>query len=41
MSARIIAVYRVRSDAVSIEARARAIALEQSIEAPLEAVRDA
>ena len=41
MSARIIAVYRVKSDAASIEARARGIALEQSIEAPLEAVRDA
>src|SRR5271156_1669562 len=40
VSARIIAVYRVKSDAASIEARARGIALEQSIEAPLEAVRD-
>ncbi len=40
MSSRIIAVYRVGSDAASIESRARAIALEQSIEAPLEAVRD-
>lgn len=37
---RFVAVYRVRSDAASIEARARAIAIEQSIEAPLEAVRD-
>ncbi len=37
---RIVAVYRVRSDAASIEARARAIAIEQSIEAPIEAVRD-
>jgi ribulose-bisphosphate carboxylase large chain len=40
VSARIIAVYRVRSDAASIEVRARGIAIEQSIEAPLEAVRD-
>src|SRR5436305_6578648 len=37
---RFVAVYRVRSDAASIAARARAIAIEQSIEAPLEAVRD-
>jgi ribulose-bisphosphate carboxylase large chain len=35
-----LAVYRVRSDAGAIEARAQAIAIEQSIEAPLEAVRD-
>jgi ribulose-bisphosphate carboxylase large chain len=41
VSSRIIAVYRVRSDAASIEARARGVAIEQSIEAPLEAVRDA
>ena len=37
---RIIAVYRVTGEAASIEARAQAIALEQSIEAPLAAVRD-
>ena len=37
---RFVAVYRVRSDAASIADRARAIAIEQSIEAPLEAVRD-
>ena len=37
---RFVAVYRVVSDAQSIEARARGIAIEQSIEAPLEAVRD-
>ncbi len=37
---RIVATYRVRSDAQAVEMRARAIALEQSIEAPREAVRD-
>jgi ribulose-bisphosphate carboxylase large chain len=37
---RIVATYRVRSEAAAVEARAQAIALEQSIEAPLEAVRD-
>ena len=37
---RIVAVYHVRSDAAAIAARAQAIALEQSIEAPLAAVRD-
>jgi ribulose-bisphosphate carboxylase large chain len=35
-----VAVYRVKSDAASIEARAQGIAIEQSIEMPLEAVRD-
>ena len=35
---RIVAVYRVRSDAASIEARAQAIALEQSVELPREAI---
>ena len=35
---RIAAVYRVRSDAASIEARAEAIALEQSVELPREAI---
>lgn len=38
---RIDAVYRVRCAAADIEARAQAIALEQSIEAPLAAVGDA
>jgi ribulose-bisphosphate carboxylase large chain len=37
---RLTAIYRVRSDARSIEARARAIALEQSVELPLEVVAD-
>ena len=37
---RIIATYRVRSEPAAIAARAQSIALEQSIEAPLEAVRD-
>jgi ribulose-bisphosphate carboxylase large chain len=34
------AVYRVRAPATAIEARAQAIALEQSVEVPLAAVRD-
>src|SRR5437868_1536812 len=34
------AIYRVRSDARSIEARARAIAIEQSVEMPVEAIED-
>ncbi len=34
------AVYHVRSDARSIEARARAIAVEQSVEMPLSAIED-
>ncbi|HTW26242.1 MAG TPA: RuBisCO large subunit C-terminal-like domain-containing protein [Acetobacteraceae bacterium] len=38
---RFTAVYRVRADADSIEARARAIAVEQSVEMPLEAIDDA
>ena len=33
--------YRVRADARTIDARAQAIALEQSVEAPLAAIRDA
>jgi ribulose-bisphosphate carboxylase large chain len=37
---RIVATYRVRCEAGGIEARARALALEQSIEMPLEAVGD-
>ena len=40
LALRITAVYRVAGDAASIEARAQGIALEQSIEAPLAAVRD-
>ena len=35
------AIYRVRSSAAAIDARAKAIALEQSVEAPLDAVADA
>ena len=38
---RFTAVYRVRADAETIEARARAIAVEQSVEMPLEAIDDA
>jgi hypothetical protein len=38
---RFAAVYRVRATAGTIEARASAIALEQSVELPLAAVRDA
>jgi ribulose-bisphosphate carboxylase large chain len=37
---RFTATYRVRADAQSIEARARAIAVEQSVEMPLEAIDD-
>jgi ribulose-bisphosphate carboxylase large chain len=37
---RIVATYRVRSEPAAIAARAQALALEQSIEAPLAAVRD-
>jgi ribulose-bisphosphate carboxylase large chain len=40
VSARLEAVYRVRCDARSIEARARAIAVEQSVEMPLAAIDD-
>ena len=35
---RFCATYRLRADAASVQARARALALEQSIEMPLEAV---
>ncbi len=35
---RMTAIYRVRSDAGTIEARARAIAVEQSVEMPLDAI---
>lgn len=38
MSARITVIYHVRGDAASVEARARAIAVEQSVEMPLEAI---
>jgi ribulose-bisphosphate carboxylase large chain len=38
--AHIEVVYRVRSDARAIEARARAIAVEQSVEMPVEAIED-
>lgn len=37
---RLVAHYRVRSDARSIEARAGALALEQSVELPLDAIDD-
>lgn len=38
MTGRFFATYRIRSDAGSIEARAQAIAVEQSVEMPLEAI---
>ena len=38
--ARLIAVYRIRSDSPSIEARAQAIAVEQSVEMPVSAIDD-
>ncbi|MBV8575854.1 MAG: ribulose 1,5-bisphosphate carboxylase, partial [Acetobacteraceae bacterium] len=41
MTERITALYRVRSDARSIESRAQAIAVEQSVEMPLPAIHDA
>jgi len=40
MSPGLEAVYRVRADAASIEDRARAIAVEQSVEMPVEAIED-
>jgi S-methyl-5-thioribulose 1-phosphate isomerase len=40
VSSRLQAVYHSRSDARSVEARARAIAVEQSIEMPLSAITD-
>ena len=40
MSIRLTAIYHVRSDARSIAARARAIAVEQSVEMPLSAIED-
>jgi ribulose-bisphosphate carboxylase large chain len=39
--ARFTAVYRIRSDAASIEARAAAIAVEQSVEMPVSAIAEA
>src|SRR5262249_41218822 len=41
MDARLTALYRVRSDASSIAERARAIAVEQSVEMPVAAITDA
>jgi ribulose-bisphosphate carboxylase large chain len=38
MSERFTAIYRVRADAASIEARAASIAVEQSVEMPLDAI---
>jgi ribulose-bisphosphate carboxylase large chain len=38
MNSRLVAVYHVRADASSIEGRARGIAVEQSVEMPLEAI---
>ena len=40
MTARLIATYHVRSDDASIEARAQTIAVEQSVEMPLDAIED-
>lgn len=40
MSGRLSVTYRVRSDAAGIEARARGIAVEQSVEMPVEAIDD-
>ena len=40
MNSRIQTVYRVKADAKSIEARARAIAVEQSVEMPVEPIED-
>src|ERR1700722_19121915 len=39
-ASRLIATYRIRSRPDAIEERARAIAIEQSVEAPLAAIRD-
>jgi ribulose-bisphosphate carboxylase large chain len=41
MSARLTAIYHVRGEAATISERARAIAVEQSVETPLAAIRDA
>ena len=40
MTERIEVVYHIRSDARYIEARARSVAVEQSVEMPVEAIRD-
>ena len=40
VSPRLQAIYHTRGDARSIEARARAIAVEQSVEMPLSAIVD-
>jgi ribulose-bisphosphate carboxylase large chain len=40
MTARLNVTYRVRSDAASIAVRAKAIAVEQSVEMPVEAIED-
>ena len=40
MSERFTAIYHVHSDAASIEARARGIAVEQSVEMPVEGIED-
>ena len=40
MPSRLTAIYHVRSDARAIEARAQAIAVEQSVEMPLSAIED-
>ena len=40
MSGRFSVTYHVRSDAAAIDARARGIAVEQSVEMPLEAIDD-
>ncbi len=40
MSARLLATYRVECPAGEIEARARALAAEQSVEMPVDAIRD-
>ena len=40
MTARLVAVYHVRTDAASIETRAQAIAVEQSVEMPLDAIEE-
>ena len=40
MQPRLQAIYHIRSDAPAIEARARAIAVEQSVEMPVAAITD-
>ena len=41
MTKRLLATYRIAASAADIEARARALAAEQSVEMPVEAIRDA